>query len=210
MNVTPETATKFKEHLVPMSGDAYFVDEVSEFSDMSSREISLRMVPTGEEGFYNVQNTITKLYVNNAPLTLKEATALIKGNNIKPVYDEYEDKKIKDEFNEDEEDEVDTPKKDDDEDEKTFADYMQKEAPNQIPFISNIINTITYDGSFLPATSPIVETGKGIMDMLTAEKTSTRIKGGIDFLSSIGVISGVAGSSQAGDLIKDYVKDAVS
>ena len=87
INISPELATKYKSHLLPMGPDAYFIDELDEFSEMNSRETNMRIMPIdGEEGFYNVFNTITKTYVNNSPLTKKDAMKLVKGINVNPVF----------------------------------------------------------------------------------------------------------------------------
>lgn len=132
VNISPELATKYKSHLLPMGPDAYFIDELDEFSEMNSREINMRIMPIdGEEGFYNVFNTITKTYVNNSPLTKKDAMKLIKGINVNPVFteegldiDDEEEEEVKEEKakttpdddnedeNDDEEDKVKKEKKD--------------------------------------------------------------------------------------------------
>lgn len=96
VNITCETATKFKDQLLPIGPDAIFIDELDEYSELASREVNMRMVPIeGDRGFYNVQNTITGRYVNSAPLSAKEAMQLIKGTSVKPVFDEYEANNIK-------------------------------------------------------------------------------------------------------------------
>lgn len=124
VNISPELATKFKAHLLPMGPDAHFVDEMDEFSEMSSREVNMRIMPIdGEDGFFNVFNTITKTYVNNGPLSKKEAMKLVKGINVNPVFTE----EGLDEDTEEEEEEVKPiTSEDDDPDEEEKKEKKDK------------------------------------------------------------------------------------
>jgi len=89
VNLSVETATKFRDQLLPMDKDAAFLDSLDEYSDMINRETHLRIVPIdGQTGFFNVHNTVTRSFLNTAPLTHNQAMELMKGANMNIVYDE--------------------------------------------------------------------------------------------------------------------------
>lgn len=98
IDISPETATKFKAHLIPLGPDSTFIDEMDEYSEISSREPNMKVVPSKDDsGLYDVINTITKIKVNSKPLPLKEATKLVRGIDIPISFSESdaikEDKK---------------------------------------------------------------------------------------------------------------------
>lgn len=89
VDLTIETATKFKDLLQPMSSDATFLDNYDEYSDMINRETHLKIVPINDQpGFFNVLNAATQSYINTAPLTNNQAIELIKGANLDVVFNE--------------------------------------------------------------------------------------------------------------------------
>ena len=76
---------------------------------------------------------------------------------------------------------------------------------NKVPGLNNIYGMFKYDSSGFPTYDVAMDIREGAQSLITGKQTETKQKGAVKIGQSVGTLFGVAGSSQAGQILKKEI-----